>query len=249
MRIHLDLTLRRGSYLPFSYGYQLSSAIYNTLYNSSPEFAERLHDAGYTAANRNHKLFAFSPLRFAFDISHGGMVARGTSAQLQIGFLMPEALQHFIIGIFTDLTLRLAGRGFDTQLRVTLAHALPEPAFDNVMRYRLASPMFLKARRDDGSIQHLAPDTPDYGQHLAHNLRSKLTAAGQTIGTDTDIRFEILPGGFRSKLMHISGTDIKGYLFDFQLTAPLNAHRAGYYSGFGLEGSQGFGWTDIILQP
>jgi CRISPR-associated endoribonuclease Cas6 len=63
--------------------------------------------------------------------------------------------------------------------------------------------------------------------------------------------FEFLQyGKSRSKLItikpHKEAIKVRGYLFDFRLTAPLDILEVGYHGGFGAKNSQGFGCCTLI---
>lgn len=52
----------KNNTLPINYQYEFSTWIYKTLIAGNTEFANWLHDYGYTTGNKRIKLFTFSKL-------------------------------------------------------------------------------------------------------------------------------------------------------------------------------------------
>ncbi|MBP8945755.1 MAG: hypothetical protein KBG25_07665, partial [Paludibacteraceae bacterium] len=68
--------------------------------------------------------------------------------------------------------------------------------------------------------------------------------------SEQEFGFSLL-GGIRQKLIRIKAgkadeTFLKGFEFEFKLTAPVELMRIGYYSGFGEKNSLGFGCVEVV---
>ena len=60
MRVRLTLLATESqTLLPFNYNYAVASLIYKTIGQASSEYAQRLHDEGYTAEHRSQTLYLF----------------------------------------------------------------------------------------------------------------------------------------------------------------------------------------------
>ncbi len=252
MRLQLNLRCKPGTTLPFNYQYYLSAAIYRVLSQSDNAFTTRLHEQGYLHASKRYKLFHFSNINFprgSWKTQPGGLKTTGTQASLRIGFLMPKALETFVAGLFQKASFELADRNFRSLFEVEAVQTLSPPEFTPVMRYRLTTPLCLKKDRADGSTLHMAPGDDGYAELLNKNLLNKWRAAQplQSQAPEGEFNFSLLPGRApKSKTISVKNIKLKGWLFNFELTAPFELHEVAYYAGFGVEGSQGFGWAELI---
>ena len=165
---------------------------------------------------------------------------------------MDDALQHFVIGLFKDQQFSLSsGQYFKADFQVVGIETLQKPFFSETMRFRTTTPLCL-SRNEEGKVhaQYLSPELPEYGELLVQNLVRKYQAAITKVAADTDIpNFEnlaYLNTSFRllnqpkSKLLAIKGVKMRGWLFDFELTASRELLEVGYFGGFG-QGSSGIG--------
>jgi CRISPR-associated endoribonuclease Cas6 len=107
--------------------------------------------------------------------------------------------------------------------------------------------------------QYLSPDVIGYGDLLANNLINKFVALLEKGHAQADNLPAIIgvpivmsmEGKPRQKLIKIkagneSETFLKGFLFSFKLSAPVELMRIGYYGGFGEKNSLGFGCCEVI---
>jgi CRISPR-associated endoribonuclease Cas6 len=120
------------------------------------------------------------------------------------------------------------------------------------MAYRCLSPIFLRRKRTYGGEDYLHPEDKEYGLLLVQNLLSKAQAF-QHAGKLDEVEvisfphFEFMPSGkvykngVKIKQLTEQETMIIGYMYEFELVAPLDLQEIGYYAGFGHLNSQGFG--------
>ena len=114
---------------------------------------------------------------------------------------------------------------------------------------------------------YLAPDYHNYSELIKENLVKRYVAAHNKVleGVNytnkheeylVDLPFDIDKWDFKviskpkSKLQTIkSGTEaqtkVRGFVFDFELTAPVELMKFLYYSGIGEKGSLGFGCVGV----
>ena len=74
MRIHIITDVGKGIILPINYNHLLVGIIYRFLSASNPEYADFLHDEGYSAAEKRFKLFTFSQLMADNRRIHGDQI-------------------------------------------------------------------------------------------------------------------------------------------------------------------------------
>ncbi|MFC4872201.1 CRISPR-associated endoribonuclease Cas6 [Negadavirga shengliensis] len=258
MRFRIHLTRQgKGSFLPINYQYELSSAIYKIIDRADSAFSGFLHREGYLAFGKRFRLFTFS--RIGFNgyrvVRDAGRIEHfGGGASFEIGFLMDRAAEEFVRGIFIDQQLELGDRISRVSYRVSHIEATAPPLFRETMRYRCLSPVFVRRKRPDGGEDYLHPGDEAYAELVFRNLVSKAGALagmgedGLTMDTDA---FQMVPrgkiykNGVRIKQHTPGESQLVGYLYEFELTAPVELHEIGYHAGFGHLNSQGFGCVGV----
>lgn len=240
--------------LPMDYQYYLSAWIYKIFGTADKEFARFLHEEGYQAGYRQFRFFNYSSLDFGkpilwkdkrlFEIRQDHLV-------LKISFLLSEAAEKFIIGLFNNQTAYIGDKFNGLDLVVSQVERLPEPAIKREMHYRSATPVVIGLKgEEDKFAQYLAPEDGRYEELFMKHLRMKYQAlpTKQEVLTEEKMHFRLLSES-RSKLVTIKPdtpqqTRVKGYLFDFELSAPDVIHQLVLSCGAGEKGSVGFGWCE-----
>lgn len=268
MRFQFTLALKgTRRFLPLNYQYELSAWIYKRMAAADAAYADFLHQKGYGQGNKRFKLFCFSPLElrpFRLLKEHGVFELQGQEIQLKLGFMAEHAAESFIKGVFMNQHLGLGNRVNQVDMEVIKVEALPEPHFQEVMHYHALSPIVI-SRHEEGKqyAQYLHPADPAYADALLNNLVNKwagyqsvkeLVGAGDGAEDwgENDLQFRLLSQEPRSKMITIKAltdqeTKVRGFLYDFELQAPLELHRLLYAAGVGEKGSMGFGWVGATI--
>ncbi len=265
MRLALQLNCAPNSLLPLNYQYLISSWIYKVLSSADPGFANWLHERGYDATGKQFKLFTFSRIDlvppFRIDQKNAAIYIQSGKIRLTISFFVAQAVQHFVMGLFKRSTMSLGNRQFRAvDFSIEAIEMLPKIMFQPTMRYRAITSICI-SRKEDGAkqAQYQSPDYSDYETLFVNNLLQKFTAlmlqrslvAGTKIHQNTPIKFQALSLP-QPRLIHIKSgspqaTKVRGYHFDFALTAAIEIQELGYYAGFGEKNPQGFGYVEIII--
>ncbi|MGY6557698.1 MAG: CRISPR-associated endoribonuclease Cas6 [Nitritalea sp.] len=261
MRFRISLSkARQESFIPINYQYELSAAIYRAINRVDSAFSRFLHEEGYLAFGKKFRLFTFS--RIFFDhfrvIKEAGRIHHhGEVAIFEISFLIDKAAEEFIKGIFYNQEFILGDKISKIVYQVSAIEAGQAPVFQEKMKYRCLSPIFVRRKRPLGGEDHLHPKDRDYGILLLQNLLSKsraLTLVDQREATLDEERFpdfnfkplrKIYKEGVKIKQLTAQETQLIGYSFEFEFTAPIELQRIGFYAGFGHLGSQGFGCVEV----
>ena len=248
MRLLITLHHEPEQVLPINYSWLISSWIYRTLEKASPEFSHWLHDRGFGYQGRQYKLFTFSnlqPQRYRIDRRERAFVLAEGPTQLILSFFIEEALQNFVMGLFKDQQFTLQSGRFRVEFSVQALCMLPKPALRSPVRFRLLTPLCVSYQREGEKYpDYLHPSDPGYDELLIGNLLRKRAALqteppeddGPVGDLDFPYIFELLSEP-KSKLLSIKGVQIRGYLFDFALSAPTALLEMGYYAGFGEKNS------------
>lgn len=260
MRFKIRLNrISRERYLPLNYQYELSAAIYKVIDRADSDFSEFLHSQGYLAFGKQFRLFTFSRLGFqGYKIIHEAARIEhyGQDAWFEISFMVDRAAEEFIRGLFMSQEISLGDKLSRVAYQVSHIEAVAPPLFKETMSYRCLSPIFIRSKRMDGGEDYLRPGDGGYEEILLDNLLSKASALA-IAGNDREIfqsdtyplrlatRGKIYKNGVRIKQHTSMESQLIGYMYEFDLTAPAELQEVGYYAGFGHLGSQGFGCVGV----
>ena len=264
LKLHFQLSGKR-QVLPLNYQYPISSWIYKVLSSADKEFTNKLHEEGYQLENgKKFKLFCFSKLRFPNKTwriipKSDRMETWARNVFLEIGFQLPEQTEKFVIGLFKNQELTLGDKISQVKMQVGQVESMSvTPITSSPTRLTTLSPLVLGLATDEKLQEHYAtPLHEDYAEVFIKNLLDKHQAAGKPAIPLEEVKFKVLQlhkkknGRDKTELQIIKAftpaeTKIKGWYFDFELTAPAELIQTGLNSGFGSMSSLGFGWCGVI---
>jgi len=241
--------------LPVNYQYYISAWIYKIIASADKSFADFLHNEGYREGSKNFKLFNYSPIDFGKPIllkEKNLFEIKKDQILLNVSFFLSDAAEAFILGLFRNQEVYLGDSFYGLELRVAQIERLSETELTELMHYRALSPVVISFKYPGSTYaSYLSPDDKEYVNLFHKNLRNKYQAVPKTIPLlPESYPFNFtLTGTPRSKLVTIKqGTPeqskIRGYLFEFDLTAPREIHRLILSCGAGEKNSLGFGWCE-----
>ncbi len=260
MRFKIRLTRTgRENFLPINYQYELSAVIYKIIDSANAEFAAFLHDEGFVAFGRHFRLFTFSRLDFSGSkvIRERGLIQHfGQEASFEISFLIDRAAEEFIKGLFLAQAFRLGDKISCIDYLVTGIETITPPVFKEMMHYRSLSPIFIRKKRDTGGEDYLKSGDEGYEEIFAQNLISKSVACAISGSVENTLqenapliylktKGKLYKNGVKIKQLSAVEVQLIGYMYEFELTAPVELQEIGYYAGFGHLGSQGFGCVRV----
>jgi CRISPR-associated endoribonuclease Cas6 len=236
------------------YQYYLSAWIYKVMGKADQEFSRFLHSIGYADGNKRFKLFCYSPLVFdkyiswkekaLFEINSG-------SLSMMVSFHMPEAAGHFIAGLFINQEVYIGDKFNGLDLAVTQVERLPEGNQEGTVRYKALSPIVISYHYEgDRYARYLSPVDSGYAEMVKNNLVQKIKVTHRVNELSGNISFIPEPGKTpKSKLVTIKPftreeSRVRGFLYEFSLTAPIEVHQLILATGFGEKNSMGFGWVE-----
>jgi len=261
MRLKLTLTVDPNyNRLPFNYYYPVSAWLYKQINRGDSEFAHWLHKEGYHIKGKRFKHFTFSKIGLRrFRRLNGGLLILDHQVDLHISFLAQKGIESFLTGLFLNQQLDIVVADYQCRFYVAQVEALAEPEFSTHMSFRSASPICLSKPvlvNGKPGKEFLHPSHPEYGKRFAQNLLFKYLSFSQ-MEADADLENRLTKElqfkwfePCKSRLVTIKAgsaeeTRIRGYLFSFELSAPPELMRIGYYSGFGEKNSLGFGYVEV----
>jgi CRISPR-associated endoribonuclease Cas6 len=261
MRLKLTLSVDpKYNRLPFNYYYPVSSWLYKQINRGDSEFARWLHEEGYSVKGKHFKHFTFSKIGLRrFRRLNGGLLILDQQVDLHVSFLTEKSIESFLTGLFLNQQMDVVDKEHQCRFFIGQVETLPEPVFEEQMSFRTTSPICLsKPVEINGKRgkEFLHPSHPEYGKRFLQNLVFKYLSYHH-LEADFDEKSPFMQNfqfkwyePCKSRLATIKAgskeeTRIRGYLYSFDLTAPPELMRIGYYSGFGEKNSLGFGYTEI----
>lgn len=266
MRFKISLNrISKRNFLPFNYQYFVSSWIYKRIAEADNSFAEFLHQNGYGLGNRKFKLFCFGPLEikpFRVHKERGVLELLGEEVGLEVSFFLPHAAEKFIKGLFMQQQVGLGDKISQVDFEVSRIEAGATPLFSSTMCYKALSPICI-SRAPRGAEQHsqyIHPLDEEYAQFMLSNIFQKWQASvGVLAGVpslgfqDQEFDFKCLSTKPKSQMVTIKPftaeqTKVRGFLYDFELSAPQEVHELIYAAGLGEKCSMGFGMVEDFNQ-
>lgn len=257
MRFKITLNrLGKQCMLPIDYQYYISAWIYKVIGKADKQFAEFLHSEGYSDGNKAFKLFCFSPLDFGkpivwkekslFEIKNQQLV-------LNVSFQLGDAAEKFIVGLFREEQVYIGDKFNGLDLAVSSVERLPNYEPGKIVRYKALSPIAMSIPDEaTGHAKYLSPTDNDYSILVERHLISKYQTVPKHLPlTEDTIQFKTITEP-KSKLITIKPytpqqSKVRGFLYEFELTAPTHIHELVLNAGFGEKNSTGFGWCEPLL--
>ncbi|MEM7369560.1 MAG: CRISPR-associated endoribonuclease Cas6 [Bacteroidota bacterium] len=247
--------------LPLSYKYELSSWIYKQIERADSPFAEFLHTQGYILNGKRFKLFTFSDIHFRkYEIIGDRVKLLSPEISFVISFFVDKAAESLVMGLFHQQCFELGDQITQVRLQVKSLKVLPLVIPNGPVRLKTTGPMVVSRQPNldigEKQAQYLSPLDDKFEEVFFQNLLNKYSSAlihnlVSKIDVSSPRKFLLLREKPKSRLIKIKAhrpdeTKIRGYLFDFELTAPKELIRFGMLSGFGVANAMGFGSTRII---
>ena len=251
--------------LPLNYQYPLSSWIYKVLQKGDAELADFLHREGYKLENRKtFKLFTFSQLRFpkaTLKVIKGTdrMELWSRNAWLTVAFQLPQPAEKFVMGLFRDQQVTIGDRISQIEMEVESVEVVKEVEINSeTVKIRCLSPIVVTEQKEGDIYEtYLSPLDENYNSLFFHNLLGKHKLFSDEFDSidpfagSGGLDLECLTKNPKSKKQTIKAftpqeVDVKGYQFEFNLTAPAALIKTGLNSGFGAMNAMGFGCGEVV---
>ncbi len=236
--------------MPINYQYLFSSWVYKTISKADADFAEQLHNKGYSDGLRNFKLFSFSRLmvRKPKPQPQGRLTFAPAVFPVELSFYLDEIFRPFIMGLFSGAEGQVVDKYGGIDFSVQEIQRMPEPEWKPTMCFETLSPVHVNLRRDKNFIRHLSPFDADFKLAVFDNLVHKYNAAHPdsdiTFELD-DFRFELASNANKRRIIikeHLpEATSLIGYDFKCRITAPAELMRIAYHAGLGKSNAMGLG--------
>jgi len=262
--MRLKITLKKLSTpcnIPLNYQPYITAAIYRILEQIDPQYSGFLHNKGYQDKNKGFKYFTFSQLDIPYGkwkIADKRMLIYADTLTLTLSFFLDKTIETFIQSLFSNQKITITDAQAQNVFEVEQIEAISENITKERQTFRTLTPIVIKRVRNDGGYDYISPLEQDYEEIFISNLLSKYTAYLQhtpnakMTTSQTLPKFELLDTQkVHSKLITVKPNltrpiKVKGFLFDFRLTAPVDLLNVVYFGGMGLNCSSGFGFIGLL---
>ena len=261
-RIHLALVNPTQNMMPLNYQYELSNWIFKTIHFGDKQFATWLQKNGYMPDNRKFKLFTFSNIIVPqYKHIDDRLFINSEKVSFMITFQVDDAIENFVIGLFRNQRFSLGDKKSSVTLQVKFVEKLNDPVFTNEMVFRAISPIIIikpSENRETEKPIYLPPESIEYqklffgqlNRKYIATLASQKTKSNQPLFShsgETKLELLSIP---KSRLVKIKADSpeeslLKGYMYEFKVTAPVHLIKIGFQSGFGEMNSMGFGFVNL----
>lgn len=249
MRVEAKFFVESEMVLPYDLNYFVSSYIYRCIQQSSPDFADWLHNTGLQRNGKSYKPFVFSRCTFTKRVNlPSGMKVKGTLSFL-MDSILPEVIQRFIEGAWKIGMLELGNWKFPLQ-EINL---LPPVSFHPKMIYQAISPIVVPIQKD-GQVIYCHPLESRFYDSMRLSMANWYALRWNEEFSDSDeICIQVYrPEKFQlqkaSVLQRYKEKNVKGYQVPLVIEAPVKMHQVIYESGLGSFGSLGFGMVECLKE-
>lgn len=245
MRLRIRLQFPKAALLPWNYPEWLRGLAYGAMARGLPQVAHRLHEEGWMAEDgRRYKPLTYSWLQ-GLRPNGGGLWAEG-AVTWWVSSPIPAVVEALALGLLLEPEVRLGPH----PAIVERVEVVPTPEFGEAVTFTALSPITISTgeRRADGRLvkRYLGPEDPAFGRALVENLRRKAAAFyGRPVEGEVTIRVH---PPYRSKLVRVHDTDIRGWMLTFTAEGDPELLRLGYEAGFGEHTASGFGMVTVVSQ-
>ena len=250
MRIKIEADVGEGIRLPINYNPLLVGVIYHFLAESDAEYADFLHNTGYTAGEKRFKLFTFSQLLAKQRRIRGSDIYFGSQLTWFVSSPVEKFLSHFADTLLTKGRLSLGNHW----LQIKDVSIPRIPRFQPQMRLRCLSPIVMstvRQREGKQTTHYCLPDDPALSELIRQNLMRKHEAIYGCLPSEDALTFRFDENyidrrkGRVTRLVDYKGIKIRGVMAPFYVAGSLALIQTGYDCGFGVKNSIGFGMADL----
>jgi len=260
-KLNLEFQGKPPYIMPANYQYDLAESISKMIHFGDKKLISQLEKDGYLDEHKQFELFCFSNIGINdFEQNNDRLIVNNSDAETGLSVLANETVGKQIIEFFSGKELRFGDKKNKVSLKIQEVEKLPEPKFSDSMDFRLTSPLVIT--NENGRLKkkatYLSPEDDEYEMLFIKSIMTKYALLMKSVksGFDSAINSNFSKLKFKctskpvSRIVKVKTENpkplsVKGYMFDFNITAPEELIKLGYYSGFGEFCKLGFGYSII----
>ena len=262
MRIQFILSCQKGTIIPINYQSEISNWIFTALSKSGSELIAHLQDKGFNVTTQGFKQFTFSPLAiFPYEMDQVRQEFRllGNQVKITISIYLDPNFEQQMVSLFRQTPLQLGMlEGRPAYFEVKHWQILPPPQFKETHQFKAVSPISITNTEDiPVPSPYILPDSETYDisffTHIirrfkaAHHYKSLATL--KLLDPSFPMHYRLI-GQAKSRLIHLKHnyeglTQLRGFVYDLELTAPQEVMEYAYFCGIGEFPYLGFGFVEL----
>lgn len=263
MRIQFSLAYQRGTIIPINYQSEISNWVFHVLTKAGAELLSYAKDMGFDLTAKSYKLFTFSPLAiypYEMDQVRQEFKLLGNQVKLNLSFYRMNGYEQQVINLFRQNPLQLGTLdGAPAYFEVKHWQVLPRPHFRETLQFKSISPLSITNLVDDvpNIPQFPLPDSEYYDisffTHLIRRFKSahqyKSLNNNKLLDPSFAMHYRVLSQP-KSRLIHLKPNaddlhQLRGFVFDFEVSAPQPVLEFAFLAGWGEYPHLGFGFSDF----
>ncbi len=262
MRIQFSLSCQKGTVIPINYQSEISNWVFSVLAKAGSELSHHVQQLGFDVGTRTFRLFTFSPLAiypYEMDQVRQEFKLLGQQVRLTVSLYLHPDYEHQIIQLFRHTPLELGTFEGKTGLfSVRHWQVLPRPAFKDTMQFRALSPISISNIEAGRGGAFISPEHDTYDICFFNHAVRRFKAAMQyrslvalgLLDPSFPMHYQLLAEKPKSRLIHLRSssdglTQLRGFLFEFEVSMPQPLMEFCYYAGFGEYPYLGFGCVEV----
>lgn len=240
MQLHISHKLPEKLELPMQYHHIVQSIIYHNL-EEEYGFSNFLHQEGYSADERNFRLFVFSLLKGKYEIRDKKIIFRN-----EISFQVRSADVRMLRIMMQNLSghgIHYLGQHYDN----VCLHLEDKVIQEDSIKIRMLSPLCVNSTDAvTRKTYFYHPEEEEFSEQIKANFRRKYKAY-TGIEPSSDICFHLIKVASRDKYVTTyKNFHISGWFGEYELAGEPKYLDFLYQVGLGSRNSQGFGMFEIV---
>lgn len=262
MRIQFSLSCQKGTIIPINYQSEISAWVFTVLSKAGAELSAWVQQRGFDLSSRNYKLFTFSSLAiypYEMDQVKQEFKLMGNQVKLSVSFYIDPVFEQQIVHLFRQTPLHLGTfEGKAATFEVKHWQVLPRLHLKDTLQFKAVAPISVSSVEEGKGINpYPLPDSEAYDISFFHHVVRKFKSAKQhkslvglrLLDPAFPMHFGLL-GQAKSRLIHLKPnpegvTQLRGFVYEFEVSLPPALMEFAYYSGFGEFGHLGFGFVEL----
>ncbi len=243
MRIKINLVSEPNTTIPIEYNYNIYLSLRRMLFKFLSENKPKLH----SRFKKEFPAFTFSQLMIPErKIELGFIEITGKYLSFFISSIDVDFIEYLVKALNSEEQFLVHEKRFPLKK----IEILEEPEFEEVMKFRMLSPLLLIKVEDEKPV-FLRPGDSDLGDVFSEGLVKRYNTVHRTMFKPGDIRFELDQHYMERKrkltrLLTIRNIHFKTILAPFFLRGAPELIRFAYHSGIGEKTHFGMGMIDVV---
>lgn len=240
MQLNVYIGLETPISLPLNYNHIVQSIIYRAI-GMMPDYAEFLHEEGYSREKRQYKMFQFSQLSGDYYIQNRQIIFK---SYISFEIRSPEPLLIRLLGeSFWNQGIQF-GKTLCTDIQMELYDYTIE---ESEVRIQMKSPLTVYSTdSENGQTYYYHPEEKKFYERINDNFYRKYQAY-YGVSPVYDLKIQKIEEGLPKKFVtKYQGSYITAWYGRYLISGKRKYLDFLYQTGLGSKNAQGFGMFELI---